>query len=185
MTIDEFHAFVESRTGDDRKWELINGEAIVNASPALMHQIIVANVLYELESAAQRLGASWMAVPGTAVVAPADIHNAPVPDVMIAPGSDPESWKTMDSLCVVEILSPSSRAMDLRRKPAIYARSPTIADYLVVDSKTARVVHHARSAGWEPRTIRDFGSSVPLESVGLSLPLAAIYRRTPLVRHPG
>src|SRR5690242_5659045 len=90
MTIDEFHAFVESRTGDDRKWELIDGEAVVNASPVLLHQIIVANVLVELESAAERLGASWMAVPGTAVVAPADIHNAPVPDVMVAPGSDPE-----------------------------------------------------------------------------------------------
>jgi Uma2 family endonuclease len=185
MTIDEFHAFVESRTGDDRKWELIDGEAIVNASPALLHQIIVANVLIELDRAGTTIGARWIAVPGTAVVAPADIHNAPVPDVLVAPGSDPESWKTMDSLCVVEVLSPSSRAMDLRRKPSIYARSPTIADYVVVDAKAVRVVHHARSAGWEPRTIRDFGSSVPLESVGLSLPLAAIYRRTPLVRRPG
>ena len=84
-----------------------------------------------------------------------------------------------------EILSPSTRSINLRRKPSIYARSPTIGDYVIVDPKVARVVHHARSTGWESRTIRDVEASIALNSIGASLPLASIYRRTPLARRQG
>jgi Uma2 family endonuclease len=184
MTIDQFHAFVSDRP-DEEKWELIEGEPVLSPSAALVHQIIVANVLYELEAFAQGTDARWLAVPGTAVIAPDDIYNAPVPDVMVAPGSDPASWKTMDSLAVFEVISPSSRSMDLRRKPPIYARSPTILDYVVVDPKTIRAVHHARDASWEPRTIRDIDEALTLASIGAKLPLASIYRRTPLARRLG
>jgi Uma2 family endonuclease len=185
MTVDEFHAFVEGLTDDDRKWELIDGEAIVNASPVRLHQMIVFNIAAELNAFAEEHAASWVAIPGTNVVAPGDIYNAPEPDVLVVPAGDWDSWKAMDGLAVFEILSPSTRSMDLRRKPPIYARSPTIADCVVIDPKAVCAVHHARGTGWQPRTIRDIDASIVLESIGVSLPLASVYHRTPLARRPG
>ena len=44
MTVEEFYAFTDTRP-DDEKWELIDGEPILNASPSPVHQWIVRNIL--------------------------------------------------------------------------------------------------------------------------------------------
>jgi hypothetical protein len=44
MTVDEFYAFTDTRP-DEEKWELIEGEPILNAAPSLLHQWIVRNIV--------------------------------------------------------------------------------------------------------------------------------------------
>ena len=43
MTVEEFYAFTDSRP-DDEKWELIDGEPVLNATPSFLHQRIVGNI---------------------------------------------------------------------------------------------------------------------------------------------
>jgi Uma2 family endonuclease len=163
MTIDEFHDFVSGRP-DDEKWELIDGEPILNATPVLIHQLLVANIIGALDDLCSRAGAPWIAIPGTPVVAPRDRYDAPEPDVLVAPAANWTEWKATDAISVFEAISPDSRSRDLRRKP----------------EKKVEAIHYARSNGWEPVVVDSLERSLHLEGIGLDLPLAKIYRRSPL-----
>jgi Uma2 family endonuclease len=179
MTIDEFHDFVSGRP-DDEKWELIDGEPILNATPVRFHQLLVANIIAALDDLCSRAGARWVAIPGTSVVAPGERYDAPEPDVLVAPAANWTEWKATDAICVFEVISPDSRSRDLRRKPEIYARSPTLIDYVVVSQTKVEAIHFAKSDGWEPVVVDSLERSLRLEGIGLDLPLAKIYRRSPL-----
>ena len=63
MTVKEFYAFTDTRP-DDEKWELIDGEPILNASPSPVHQWIVRNILIALGNRERELKASWAILPG-------------------------------------------------------------------------------------------------------------------------
>ncbi len=179
MIIDEFHDFVSGRP-DDEKWELIDGEPILNATPVRFHQLLVLHIAAALEEAARASHASWTAIPGTSVVAPGDPFNAPEPDVLVAPAANWTEWKAMDAICAFEVVSPESRSRDLRRKPEIYARSPTLAGYVVVSQKKVEAIHFARSNGWAPIVVDRLDRSLRLEGIAIDLPLSRIYRRSPL-----
>src|SRR5205807_6876204 len=47
MTVDEFYLFTDARP-DGEKWELIDGELILNAAPSDFHQLILKNQLMEV-----------------------------------------------------------------------------------------------------------------------------------------
>ena len=42
MTVEDFYAFTDTRP-DEEKWELIDGELVLNAAPSRLHQRIVKN----------------------------------------------------------------------------------------------------------------------------------------------
>lgn len=47
ITAEEFFAFTQSRP-DGEKWELIEGEPILNATASYLHQTIVGNLICKL-----------------------------------------------------------------------------------------------------------------------------------------
>jgi hypothetical protein len=47
MTAEEFFAFTATRP-DEEKWELIDGQPIMNASASFLHQLIVKNLVIEM-----------------------------------------------------------------------------------------------------------------------------------------
>ena len=47
MTVEEYFAFTDTRP-DNEKWELIDGEPILNAPPSRLHQIILDNLVFLL-----------------------------------------------------------------------------------------------------------------------------------------
>ena len=58
MTVDEFYAFTDTRP-DGEKWELIEGEPVLNASPSSFHQWIVINVVVALKIREREINAPW------------------------------------------------------------------------------------------------------------------------------
>ncbi len=76
---------------------------------------------------------------------------------------------------VVEILSPSTEAADLREKWSAYPSLPTLEEYLVLAQDSARAILHRRAGSWAPQTFLSPSAIVPLDSLGLRLPLADIY----------
>src|SRR5947209_3264522 len=82
MTVEEFYAFTDAQPHDG-KWELIEGQPILNASPALRHQLIVSNVLFALTMREREAHAAWTVIPGIGAL----ISNTsrPEPDVMVVP----------------------------------------------------------------------------------------------------
>jgi Uma2 family endonuclease len=175
MTVEEFLAFVEMRP-DEEKWELVEGEPIMNAAPAQLHQIIVGNLIAELVNTARREGASWRAIPGIGVRL-SDI-SAPVPDVMVRPRDFLKDVVCDDMIVAFEVLSPSTAKRDLRWKRKAYASLTSLMHYVVIAQDAVEVLIYDRSGGFAERRLADMRDKVELAVLGVALPLADIYGDT-------
>src|SRR5581483_4616425 len=81
MTVDEFYAFTDTRP-DEEKWELIDGEPVLNASPSGLHERILMNLAFGLRRELEANG-SWEVLPGLGVRV-SDVKR-PEPDLLIVP----------------------------------------------------------------------------------------------------
>jgi Uma2 family endonuclease len=182
MTVEEFYTFTDTRP-DEEKWELIDGEPVLNASPSPMHQWLVGNVLLALHNRAGD-SASWAALPGLGVRV-SDV-NRPEPDVLVVPrvgGSVDQLGRDRSDLIVAfEVLSPSTEDRDLRWKRIAYGSLPSLTDYIVIAQDVTDVVVFSRDVDFAERRFKSLAESIALVSLGISLPLAEIYRDTEWVR---
>ena len=177
MTVEEFYAFTDGRP-DGEKWELIDGEAVLNASPALRHQRILGNILFALALRERETNAPWTVIPGIGAL----ISNTsrPEPDVMVLPGQVARhaSGKrdTGDALVLFEIMSPSTKSRDLKWKRAAYTSLPALTHYVVVAQNSVDVVVFGREDGFEEKRLKSLQDTIEFYELGVSLSLAEIYR---------
>jgi Uma2 family endonuclease len=181
MSVEEFYAFTDTRP-DEEKWELIDGEPILNAAPSRLHQRIVKNLIVTLGNRERELGGPWVVLPGLGVrVSDTD---RPEPDVLvISPeyGSlDPQERDTSEVIVAFEVLSPSTEKRDLRWKRAAYISLASLTDYVVIAQDAVDVVVFSRKEGFAERRIRSLDETVELRSLATSLPMVEIYRDTGL-----
>jgi Uma2 family endonuclease len=172
MTVEEFYAFTDTRP-DNEKWELIEGEPVLNASPSPTHQWIVRNLVIDLGNKERQINAPWAILPGLGVRV--SRTNRPEPDVLIIPrASDPSKRDTSEVIAAFEVLSPSTAERDLRWKRTAYIGLPSLIAQDAVD-----VVIFARDTGFAEHRFRSV-NSLELLALGISLPLSEIYRDTGL-----
>lgn len=181
MTIDEFYAFTDTRP-DEEKWELIDGEPVLHASPSGMHQRILLNVAAYLRGLTLQRPRSWEVLPGLGVRV-SDV-NRPEPDVLVLPKAAPPlapSQRDRDDVIVAfEVLSPSTADRDLRWKRAAYTSMPSLTHYVVIAQDAVEVVVFARDASFAERRLRSLDDTIEFPALGVILPLAEIYRDTGL-----
>jgi Uma2 family endonuclease len=181
MTIEDFYAFTDTRP-DEEKWELIDGEPVLNASPARVHQRIVRNLLYLLARLEEQAPRSWETIPGIGI----RLSNTkrPEPDVIVrpqsAPTTDPMGRDCDDVIVVFEVLSPSTRDRDLRWKRAAYTELLSLTHYVVIAQDAVDVVVFARDVDFAERRLRSLQEAVGFPDLDVSLSLADIYRGTGL-----
>lgn len=144
---------------DGHRYELIDGTLIVTPAPSWRHQRVVARLLRTLMDAA---------VDGLEVLAaPFDVRLADdtvlQPDVLVCRVSDlTQRNLPVAPLLAVEVLSPSTRLIDLNLKRARY-EAAGCASYWVVDPDAASIV------AWE---LRD-GAYVEVAAVAGDEPFTA------------
>ncbi len=173
MSVEEFFAFTDSRP-DDEKWELIEGEPVLQASASWRHQRIVTNLLYCLEAIRLERRPSWSAVPGIGVrVSDTSLSE---PDVLIRPNTDEAIHECDDALVAIEVLSESTADRDLRWKRKAYARVASLLYYVVIAQDAVEVVVFARAAKFAEQRLESLDAALDLATLGISLPLAEIYR---------
>jgi len=79
---------------------------------------------------------------------------------------------------VAEVLSPSTRRIDSCEKRDGYLMIPTLTDYLLIDWREPVVeVYHRTTSGFVRMVVNGIESSIPLDSLGTTLPLAELYER--------
>ena len=114
---------------DDNRYELIDGALLVSASPSTAHQDAVRNLLLLLHAACPQ-GHRVYTAPLDWYV---DNRNVYVPDVLVARRDDlTERNLVRPPVLAIEVLSPSTRSVDLVRKRAAYERAG-LAHYWIVD----------------------------------------------------
>lgn len=122
-------ADLETMPDDGHRYELIDGTLIVTPSPAVPHQRIVGNLYFMLRAGV----ADHLEV----MLAPLDITVSDItvlqPDLLVA-GRETLTGRKMVGLPVlaVEVLSPSTRLIDLNLKKAAFERAG-VESYWVVD----------------------------------------------------
>ena len=78
-------------------------------------------------------------------------------------------------------MSPSTEGRDLRWKGKAYTSLPSLTHYIVIAQDAVEVTVFARDEGFAERRIRSLDKPIELRSLGISLPMAEIYRDTGLV----
>ncbi|MBI1867563.1 MAG: Uma2 family endonuclease [Methylocystis sp.] len=177
MRAEEFFAFTAARP-DEEKWELIEGEPVLNASPSYLHQKIVRNLTVLLDELARRAGGGWEVLPGLGVRL-SDI-DVPVPDVLIRPDNRLSGVECADMIIAFEVLSPSTADRDLRWKRKAYATLPSLSQYVVIAQDAVEVVSYDRKAGFAERRLQSLDEELDLPAIGARLALREIYRETGL-----
>ncbi|HET6951354.1 MAG TPA: Uma2 family endonuclease [Acidimicrobiales bacterium] len=153
------YADLEALPEDGKRYELIDGELFVSPSPSPAHQDVVGN-LHVLLRAACPPDLKVLLGPLDWLV---DEHNVYVPDLMVVRrGDTTPRLLPRPPLLAIEVLSPSTRHVDLGRKRTAYARAG-LDDYWIVDPLTPSVQLlerrdgrlHAVAAvsGFEPLTV--------------------------------
>lgn len=114
---------------DGRRYEILEGALVVTPAPGARHQIVV-GALYRL---------LWAAHPAGTTVLVSPIDFVPLPETVLQPdvavvdeGEADQPRLTSPPLLVVEVISPSSRSLDLGAKRVAYAQAG-VGSYWVVD----------------------------------------------------
>jgi len=179
LTIEEFLAFTETRPQEER-WELIEGVAVMNPSPVEHHQVVVTNIATYLMAHKQRTGASWLPLLGVGTRVPVSPHSLPQPDLFVKEGAATDRPVTDDALVLFEVLSRSNTRGDQAWRRKVYASVPNCRHYVTVSLKATVVEAYDRDSAWKRRTFTGLAEALALPALGLSIPLADIYRWTPL-----
>ncbi len=178
MSVEEYFAFTDTRP-DNEKWELIEGEPVLQASPTRRHQKIVANVIGCLYAIQLERRPSWIVIPGIGVRI--SDTSLPEPDILIRPNTADESSRECDDAIVaIEVLSESTADRDLLWKRRAYARIASLMYYVVIAQDAVEVVVYARASNFAEQRLESLAATLDLPELGISLPLAAIYRYTEL-----
>jgi len=173
MTVDQYFAWAERRPG---RYELVNG-AVHEMSPETAgHAKMKAAVYVALMTAIRRHGVRCHALPDGMTVRIDDM-TAYEPDAVVYAGEelDAAAVEVPNPLIVAEVLSPSTRHVDLSAKLAGYLRVQSIIHYLVVDPAQPLIIHHLRQADdtFLTRVVRD--GSIALDPPGMAISVGDVY----------
>ena len=180
MTVEEFYAFTDARL-DNEKWELIDGEPILNASPSRIHQRILKNLTIALGNRERALAGAWEVLPGLGVLI-SDTRR-PEPDLLILPNSpsvDLTQRDRDDVIVAFEIMSPSTATRDLKWKRSAYTSLSSLTHYVLIAQDAVDVVLFARDNDFAEQRLNSLDSAIAFPALGVSLPLSEIYRDTGL-----
>ncbi|MEU8969097.1 Uma2 family endonuclease [Streptomyces monashensis] len=163
--------FEELEPPEGVKVELLRGEIVMMASPDLVHNMIVEDVLDQIPRK------RWSRLQ-TQDVDILDEASEPVPDlVVLEREARPASGRLLPSrliTMVVEVVSKTSVQRDYEIKRSIYAAGK-VSVYLVVDPIMAQCVLLTRPVGrgedadYQRQQITKFGAPLPVEDLGLEL----------------
>jgi Uma2 family endonuclease len=179
LTIKEFLAFTATRP-DGERWELIEGAAVLNPSPVGVHQLVCMNIGTYLMMHKRKVGAPWIPLLGIGTRVPISPNSLPQPDVFVQDGPAGDTPVTDDALIIFEVLSRSNTKADQAWRRRVYASVPNCQHYVTVSLKAVEVTLHSRRAGWEGEPLESLGDRLDLPAIGVAVPLAEIYRDTPL-----
>lgn len=138
-TTDDLDALPE----DGRRRELLDGVLLVSPSPTSPHQIISGRLMVALE---EHCPDGYVVTQGVEIRV--SRVRSFIPDVLVVDATTadrgPSCFAPHEVALAVEVVSPSSQAMDRITKPALYAKAGIPAYWRVETEDTGLVVHTYR-----------------------------------------
>lgn len=179
MLFEEFLDFAQ-RQPDGERWELIDGVPTLSPSPTDFHQVILLNLATALMNAKMERDAPWLPLLGITTRVPARPDRAPMPDLMVKADPATGAAHSDEALVVFEILSRSNTRKDRAWRWDTYRQVAGAEHYVTVDQKRIAAIRYDRARDWEPDLVDDLSRDLALPALDLAIPLATVYRYTPL-----
>lgn len=145
MTVDEFLAWADGREG---RWELRDGLVIAMSPERAGHGRTKYAAAKSLEAALLKANLPCHLLLDCVAVR-VDARTSFQPDLVIHCGEPvpDDDTEVKNPSVVVEVLSPSTRGIDLGLKVRRYFELPSIQHYLILDPDDRSVIHYARGEG--------------------------------------
>ncbi|MDP2795166.1 MAG: Uma2 family endonuclease [Sulfurisoma sp.] len=162
----------------EERHEYIDGEVFDMVGVSVPHNLINGNIYMALRNHLRGNACQVFAIDLKLRVEEANCFF--YPDLFVScatPGEKPDSeYFRRHAKLVVEVLSESTAGYDRGRKFAYYRQLPSLKEYVLVDQERQSVELFRRDAT-DHWVLHPFGpdETVEFASVGLSLPIAAIY----------
>jgi Uma2 family endonuclease len=172
VTPEEFFGWV---TGQEGRYELIEGEVVMMAGAGRRHDAIVVNLIAAVQP--QTRGGPCQTFTGDTYVATTG-SNKRMPDMGVDSGKPADSSLMADKpSLVVEVLSPTTGGFDLTVKLTEYQGLPSLDYILFVDTENPTVhLYRRRDEGlWQDDLLKGLDAVIELEKLKISVPLRDIY----------
>jgi Uma2 family endonuclease len=168
-------AFLSWAQEREERYELVDGRVVMVARASRHHGLLVLNVAMLLR---RQLDPATVFADFGLDAGPKTVRY---PDVMVdRAGGD---YTTSDPVLLVEVLSPSSEALDLGDKTAEYLRLPNLAAYIVFAQHEPKAWVWLRApSGFSPGPDIIVGpeAAIRIPALGVMLPFPEVYAGVPL-----
>jgi Uma2 family endonuclease len=173
MTSDEFFVWAE---GQDGRWELHDGVPVMMFPERVVHGDTKGEAYAALRDAVRRAGLHCRALPdGVAVRISAKATYQPDASVYCGPRPPTDAQAIESPVVVVEVLSPTTAAIDHGRKLSGYFSLPSVHHYLILDPERRVVIHHKRGQGEAIETRVLSEGAVKLDPPGFEVAVEALF----------
>lgn len=162
------------RASKDARYEYLDGELRMLAGGSNYHSTIMVNVTSILHGL---LRGSGCRVHGSDMRVQLSKTRYVYPDATIT--CDQRDQEFNDIILypkvVIEVLSPSTEAIDRGKKFTLYRECPSVQEYAMVDAQSVQVeIYHRNDGKWTLSTFGP-GSEVELESLEIHFPIEEVY----------
>ncbi len=174
FTVDEFKDWAERQTSG--RFELDRGRVVAMAPERIRHARVKADIYAALGAGITSAQLSCEALPDGVSLRVAD-DTLYEPDAMVRCGvkADGDATEISDPVIVVEVLSPSSRGVDVGAKFARYFSLPSVRHYLIFDADRRTVIHHWKDEAGEIRSSILTSGTVKLDPPGIEMKIDAAF----------
>jgi Uma2 family endonuclease len=175
-SLDEYRALEEKAEG---RSEYRDGEIVPMPGGSLNHSRIGRNILTYLASVLR--DTQFEPINSDLRLWIPDYQRGLYPDVMLFDGepqlNGDRNDEVLNPLLIVEVLSPATANYDRESKFRMYRSIPSFCEYLLVEQDEPFVERYNKQAqGWLLTDFNGLEPSIALDSLGIELPMAEIYR---------
>ncbi len=168
-------AYLAGERQSEQKYEYVDGKTYAMAGASANHNFIASNLYASIWN--HQRGKPCFPMTSDMLVKTA-AQRFRYPDLMVVCNDDPsqDAYVRESPILIVEVLSGSTHRKDKTEKRAEYLALPSLLEYVLLEQEIAEVVVQRRSEAWRSSYYYP-GSSVTLESIGLTLAVETIYER--------
>ncbi len=176
MTVDEFLLWAEGREG---RWELHDGVPVMMSPERVAHNRSKFRAATALQDALAAAGLSCeVFTDGLAIKVDARTTFEPDASVVCGPRRPDDAIALENPVIVVEVLSPSTAAIDHGRRLSGYFSIPSVQHCLILDPERRGAIHHKRGASDAIETRVLTGGVARLDPPGFEVAVEALFPPT-------
>ena len=174
LTVEEYLTYEKE---SPIKHEYVNGQIYAMAGTSVPHNRLAGNLFSRLDNHLAEATCQPFISDIKVMTSESQFYY---PDVVVAcDTADADPYLRREPVLIVEVSSPSTERIDRNEKLPAYKRIPSVKEIVFVAQDRVRVEIFRRQgeAFWQTEVLTEMEDTLNLQSVGLTLTVAQVYRR--------